>query len=137
MALKKRFMAATVAALGLTAGSLMLSSETASAAAAASYNGVCGSSYSVIDSHSLSGATIFLTYSASTGNNCVVTVRNTPGSAAPMGAEVSLAGAPWNGDYGNYTTYAGPVYVHAPNACIDWGGYYNSSSWDAYGVHCG
>jgi hypothetical protein len=118
----------------------MLSSEAASAATlspAASYNGVCGSGYGVIESHNLPGATIFLTFSGGTGDNCVVTVRNTPGTAEPMDAEVSLAGDPWNIDSGNYTTYAGTVYVHAAHECIDWGGGFAGNGWDAFDVHCG
>jgi hypothetical protein len=129
-----KFGVAALATLGLAGGMLAMSTATASAA---SYNGVCGSSYAVIDSHGITGGTIFLTYSSSTGKNCVVTVRNTPGSAQPMTAEVSLAGQPWNIDSGNYTTYAGPVYVSARNQCIDWGGSIGSASWDAYSVHCG
>jgi len=136
----KKIVIAGLAVLGLAAGSAMLSSEAASAATvspAASYNGVCGSGYGVIASHNLTGATIFLTYSGGTGDNCVVTIRNTPGTAEPMCAEVSLAGAPWNIDCGNYTTYAGPVYVHAAKQCIDWGGSYENSSWAEFDVHCG
>jgi hypothetical protein len=124
-------------ALATAAGVSTMTAGAAQAAPAASYNGVCGSGYSVIDQHSITGATIFLTYSANTGRNCVVTVRNTSGSALPMDAEVSLAGAPWNIDQGNYTNYAGPVYVAAANKCIDWGGGFNGAGWDAYSVHCG
>jgi hypothetical protein len=124
---------------GLAAGSVLASSEAASATMnpAASYNGVCGPGYFVIDSHSIPGATVFLTYNSSTGDDCVVTVRNTPGAPQEVDAEVSLAGAPWNIDSGNYTTYAGPVYVHAPHQCIDWGGSYQNFVWDAFSVHCG
>lgn len=104
----------------------------------ASYNGVCGAGYGVIDSMGVSGGTIYLAYSSATGDNCVVTVRNTPGATESMGADVSLDSSPyWNQDSGNYTTYAGPVYVYAPHACIDWGGWIGSSSNYQYDVHCG
>ncbi len=103
----------------------------------ASYNGVCGSGYNVIDSHALTGGTVYLTYSSSTGKNCVVTVRTTPGARLPMAARVSKAGQPWISDSGQFTTYAGPVYVYAPNACIDWGGTINGSNFNAFDTHCG
>ena len=54
-----------------------------------------------------------------------------------MCAKVSLASAPWNQDCGSYTTYAGPVYVYAPNDCIDWGGTIEQSSYYEYDTHCG
>lgn len=105
---------------------------------AASYNGVCGSSYGVIDAMSLPGeGTVYLTYSSSTGKNCVVTIRDNPGSRLYMAARVSLAGDPWITDDGNFTTYAGPVYVHAPNACIDWGGEIDGVYEYEFNSHCG
>ncbi|EYF02780.1 hypothetical protein [Chondromyces apiculatus] len=110
---------------------------TAEAVSAATYNGVCGSGYHVIASHALSGGTVFLTYNSSTGKNCVVTVRNTSGARLPMTARVSKAGQPWIVDSGQFTTYAGPVYVYAPHACIDWGGSINGSNFNDYGVFCG
>ncbi|PBC78072.1 hypothetical protein BX265_2831 [Streptomyces sp. TLI_235] len=106
------------------------------AAHAASYNGACGSGYGVIDSDSVSGGTVFLTYNSSTGKNCVVTVRNSPGSAQHMAARVSKAGAPWISDEGNFTTYAGPVYVYAKGSCVDWGGEILNSYAYHYSEHC-
>jgi hypothetical protein len=104
---------------------------------AAAYNGVCGSGYSVIDSHGLGSlGTVYLTIN-SAGRNCVVTIRNNPGAAKHMCAKVSLAGAPWNQDCGNYTTYAGPVYVSAAHQCIDWSGEIDSTVFDERSVHCG
>lgn len=48
---------------------------TASPASAATYNGACGSGYSVLDSDNVGQlGTVFLTYNDSTGQNCVVTV---------------------------------------------------------------
>ncbi|MEV8095938.1 spore-associated protein A [Kitasatospora sp. NPDC085879] len=107
------------------------------AAHAATYNGACGSGYGVIDSGAVTGGTVFLTYNRSTGKNCVVTVRNTAGGAKYMAARVSKANDPWNSDEGQYTTYAGPVYVSAPGTCIDWGGEIDGSTYYRYGVHCG
>ncbi|WP_329101264.1 hypothetical protein OG792_20580 [Micromonospora sp. NBC_01699] len=123
--------AAAAMATGLTA-------LTPGAAQAAAYNGSCGSGYGVIDAMSLVGrGTVYLTYSGGTGKNCVVTVRDNPGSRLPMTASVSLAGAPWITDSGSYTTYAGPVYVTARDRCIDWGGSINGLGSYQYNVHCG
>jgi hypothetical protein len=127
----------------LALGGAVAAAATAAVAApttvahAASYNGVCGSSYGVIDSGDLGSlGTVYLTYSSSTGKNCVVTVRDNPGTRKSMGAVVSLAGAPWISDSGSFTTYAGPVYVSAAHRCIDWGGWIDSTSYYAYNEHC-
>ncbi|WP_063794387.1 hypothetical protein, partial [Kitasatospora sp. MBT63] len=94
-------------------------------AQAASYNGACGSGYSTIDHRDLnSGGTVWLTYSRSTGKNCVVTVRNNAGPALQMLAGLKKSSASgWAAlDENYYTSYAGPVYLYAPNSCIDWEG---------------
>lgn len=107
------------ATAALAGGAVALGSGTA---AAASYNGVCGAGYSVIDHADLQGGTVFLTYKD--GWNCVATVRDQPGAAIHMMAEISSSADPSNIhiDQGNYTTYAGPVYVYAPHTCVTWGG---------------
>jgi len=105
---------------------------------AAVYNGVCGSGYAVIDSLGVIGGTVYLTYNSGNGNNCVVTVRNTPGTAVPMCAWIETSsGGGFSEDCGNYTTYAGPVYLHAPHVCIDWGGSIGNSSSAQFDSHCG
>jgi hypothetical protein len=112
----------------------------AEAALVAPYNGVCGAGYVQIDSMLVpSGAgVVYLTYNSSTGKNCVVTIRNTPGSALPMNAYIGLSSSPtWaDTDPGNFTTYAGPVYVYAPHKCIDWGGMINGSAIFSWEDHC-
>lgn len=125
----------TGAAVLATAGAALMIAPTA--AEAASYDGVCGAGYWVIDSYGLNGGTMFLAYNGST--DCVVTVRNTPGAPLYMTAGVKLSGTPWSSsttDEGDYTTYAGPRYVYAPGHCIDWGGQINGSAKDFYNVHC-
>jgi hypothetical protein len=108
------------------------------AAQAAPYNGTCGSGYGVIDALSLEGqGTVYLTYNGSSGKNCVVTVRNNPGARKDMSARISLAGKPWIEDTGNFTTYAGPVYVSARDKCIDWGGWIGNAVQHQFGTHCG
>lgn len=70
----------------LIGGGVIVGGGTASAA---SYNGACGSGYTVIDHRDLTGGTTFLTYKD--GWNCVVTVRDQPGQAIPMLAGVGTS----------------------------------------------
>lgn len=108
-----------------TAGVVAMSTGTAYAAGGATYNGKCGQGYSVIDRGELKYGTVFLTYSESTGMNCVVTVRTSPGDPWSLGASIETSTpTPDNqSDSGRFTTYAGPVYVYAPHTCINWGGW--------------
>lgn len=96
-----------------------------SASAAAAYNGACGSGYSVVNSAAVGtrGMT-YLTYSAATGKNCIVTIRNTPGTGVYIYAGFQLAdqGSTAVDDHGTYTSYAGPVYINGHGSCIDWSG---------------
>ncbi|WP_207916661.1 spore-associated protein A [Micromonospora sp. KC723] len=130
-----------IAALGLasaaaTTGALV----SAAPAQAALYGGQCGSGYNVvnlIDLPDLRG-TVYLTYSASTGKNCVVTLREKPGTATLMEAYLRRSGtSSWVKDSGNYTTYAGPVYVSATGSCVDWGGTIGTASRTRTGTNCG
>ncbi|MFC3996429.1 spore-associated protein A [Nocardiopsis sediminis] len=109
--------AAAVAGMGMLA--------TAAPASAATYGGQCGSGYGVIRSASVGGeGTAFLTYNSSNATNCVVVIRNNPGSAVLMNAWIKRSSeSTWRDDRGYYTTYAGPVYRNAPSQCVDWGGY--------------
>ncbi|MFF7868278.1 spore-associated protein A [Streptomyces qaidamensis] len=110
--------AATMLGLGVIAAP--------SASAAASYNGACGSGYSVTNSARIgNGGTIFLTYNSSNGYNCVVTIRDTPDStpgivSAGLGRNGDIYS--WKSDLGKYQSYAGPVYVYGKGACMDWTG---------------
>ena len=126
-----------LAAAGILAGAAVLALP--SSAFAASYNGVCGSSYGVIDGASLPGlGTVYLTFSGVTGENCVVTIRDNPGPRLPMNAYVRLSGTTqWNQDPGNFTTFAGPVYVSAAHHCIDWGGSIENEGFTELNSHCG
>jgi hypothetical protein len=93
-------------------------------AAAAVYNNACGAGYGVVNSAPIgSTGTVYLTYSAKTKENCVVTVRTKPGTAVHMTASLGLGSHTRDVvDEGNYTTYAGPVYLYAPGQCVSWRG---------------
>jgi hypothetical protein len=100
-------------------------------------NQVCGDGYGVVDHHALSGATIYLLYNGSNGNNCVVTLYSDIAGAVAGKATLAVQGGASTTDSGSYTYYAGPVYEHAPSSCVKWGGSYSSSSWTSDYGHCG
>lgn len=97
----------------------------------------CGSGFSTIDHHNLTGATIYLLYNGSTGYNCVVTMATKVNGTVFMNATLSVQGGSSASDPGNWTYYAGPVTEHAPSTCVQWGGTYKSSSWTSGWTHCG
>jgi len=130
------------AVIGITAAGTIAATGTASAAA--SYNGACGSGYSVIDTKDVGTGTAYLTYSGSSGKNCVVTVPDRTGTPVGLDARLRLhrTDTVWKQgvevDWGTYSYYAGPLYVSAAGRCIDWGGAADSSYTRVnYGVHCG
>ncbi|MFC8900142.1 hypothetical protein [Streptomyces cinereoruber] len=85
----------------------------------------------------------FLTYNSSNGYNCVVTVSDKPGTALWLNTRLRLSRndtvwKPNEMDEGLYKQYAGPVYLYAPNSCIDWGGSAASNYTRVqYDDHCG
>ena len=98
----------------------------------------CGSGFSVIDSHAITGATIYLLYNSSTKYNCVATLATTVYGKVAMSATLAVEGGASGSDSGNYTYYAGPVKESAPSQCVKWGGSYNgSASWTSGWSHCG
>ncbi|MHC3473200.1 spore-associated protein A [Streptomyces sp. 7R007] len=127
--------ALTIAALGGTVAATV----PASAATASAYNGACGTGYTVIDSTPVgSSGTVYLTWNESTGKNCAVTVRNTSGARIHMAVSLAAldSGRPAARDSGNYTSYAGPVYVSARGYCVAWTGEIGTASAGDSG-HCG
>ncbi|BCJ55428.1 hypothetical protein Asp14428_69030 [Actinoplanes sp. NBRC 14428] len=125
-----------IATVAVTAGTVAVGAP----AQAALYGGQCGSGYGVVNLIDLpdNRGTVYLTYSSSSGRNCVVTLRENPGAATLMEAYVRRSGASsWIKDSGNFTTYAGPVYVSAAGACVDWGGTIGTASKTRYGTNCG
>jgi hypothetical protein len=98
---------------------------------------VCGSGYEVIDSASLTGGSVHLLYNSGNGYNCVVTLKSTSlGTASAVSAFLEPEGAARTTDQGNFTYYAGPVRVSAPNVCVRWGGSVGSSSYTSPFEHC-
>ena len=129
-----------LAVAGIATMATATTASAAPAAATATYNGACGTGYSVVNSVPVTGkGTVFLTYNAKSGKNCVVTVRNSPGNPVYMFTYL----APSDGsadpvyDSGEYRSYAGPVYLAGKGLCVDWGGTIESVSVSVSGSNCG
>ena len=112
--------------------------------------GVCGAGFGVIDQHAVTGpkggvlGTAYLLYDRRSKRNCAVMIKRRA-TGTPTFAEVSLAaqGGRYMADGGEFRSYAGPLYVHAPGRCVIYGGRVhdaegNSRSWitPRFG-HCG
>lgn len=139
MMISRKFAMAAVAVAASTAGLLASAPQAGAMAAAATYNGECGSGYGQVNSAPIgTQGTVFLTYNASNGKNCVVTKRNTVGSTKVY--MFSYLYVPDTGegavDQGQYYSYAGPVYAYGKGMCVDWaGGITNQETW-TYNSNC-
>ncbi|MBB3061759.1 endo-1,3-alpha-glucanase family glycosylhydrolase [Microbulbifer rhizosphaerae] len=97
----------------------------------------CGSGYSVINSHALTGGRIYLLHNSSSGYKCVVTMKaSNVGTPSAMSASLQVQGETKATDPGNFSYYAGPVEKHAHGTCVKWGGSIGSSSWESPYQHC-
>ncbi|WP_221354080.1 spore-associated protein [Streptomyces beigongshangae] len=115
----------TAAALApLALGATTALAAPASAAPNTTPQKVCGSAYKTVNSAPVGSlGTVYLTYNAANAENCVVTIRSTPGTAVDMGAGIYVPDTGESAqDSGRYTSYAGPGYVYGKGHCIDWGG---------------
>ncbi|WP_309062273.1 spore-associated protein [Streptomyces sp.] len=136
--LRSRIKAAALVGAVAAAG-LFATATPASAVAAPTPGAVCGSGYKVINSKDLGPAVVYLTYNSSNGYNCVTTIQENPSAPGViwMGASIQKSGGSEIRDFGNYGVYAGPVYVHAPDTCIKWGGGMYDYVWRSGWEHCG
>jgi hypothetical protein len=108
---------AAVAAACVVLGIVALAPATAHAAA---YNGGCGTGYSAVSSFNITGGTVYLRHKGNTA--CAITIRDNPGARKSMSVWLRASGTTtWKNDPGNYTHYAGPIYV-STSGCADYGG---------------
>ncbi|WP_431914109.1 M23 family metallopeptidase [Nonomuraea jabiensis] len=100
---------------------------------------VCGTGYKVIDSAALgSSGTVYLTFNAANGNNCVATIKKASlGKATATTAYLEVAGKTRATDTGSFEYYAGPVRAAAADKCVKWGGKAGSSTYNSPSEHCG
>ncbi|WP_327270023.1 spore-associated protein [Streptomyces sp. NBC_01218] len=119
-----RNVAAAGALTALLVGTTAAFGATAQAAPNVTPQGVCGAAYKTVNSAAIGSlGTVYLTYNASNGKNCVATIRTNPGTATNVSAYVYVPDTDeWADDYGNYTSYAGPVRVYGKGHCVSWGG---------------
>jgi sialidase-1 len=100
----------------------------------------CGTGYDVIDSSPLGTAgTVYLSYNAANGQNCVGTMKSTgAGTPSQTSAYVQVEGATRKTDAGSFSWYAGPVLASAPGKCVYWGGAIaGATPFDSKLSHCG
>nr|WP_296072259.1 hypothetical protein [uncultured Actinoplanes sp.] len=105
---------------------------------------LCGSGYSIVDSHGIDGGIyVYLLYSSATKKNCAVTFKQ-KNIGTRNNTEVYIISQETHktaDDFGSYTSYAGRVYLSAPGECVKYGGQvqYGTTiySWDSSWVACG
>ncbi|MEU6664375.1 spore-associated protein [Streptomyces sp. NPDC046821] len=127
-----------MAVAALTIGGTTALASPASAAPNTTPQKVCGSSYKTVNSAAVgSRGTVYLTYNATNGKNCVVTIRSNPGATMDMSAWIYVPDTDQGAqDYGRYTSYAGPTYVYGKGHCVDWGGNIDNVYVQVTGSNC-
>ncbi|GAA3205525.1 MULTISPECIES: spore-associated protein [Streptomyces] len=135
----RRSVLAASALAALSVGATTALAAPASAAPNTTPQKVCGSSYKTVNSASVGSlGTVYLTYNAGNGQNCVATIRNNPGTALSMSAWIYVPDTEMGDqDDGWYTSYAGPTYVYGKGHCVDWGGSIDNVYVQVYGSNCG
>ena len=134
-------LARVTAVVAAAAAALTIGATAANAQQAApnSYSdtALCGSGYGRLATHDLPHAVIYLDYNGST--DCVVTIKTAlVGTPSLVEAFVyRQSDAAGGDDTGNYSYYAGPERVYAPQTCIDWGGSDDTTYWESGWSHCG
>lgn len=114
-----------VALTSLVVGATAVFGAAAQAAPNVTPQGVCGSGYKTVNSAPVASlGTVYLTYNAANGKNCVATIRANPGTAKKMSVYINVADTEeWADDSGSFTSYAGPSRVNGKGHCVSWGGF--------------
>ncbi|MGW3727592.1 spore-associated protein [Streptomyces sp. NPDC000851] len=134
-----RSVLSAAALAALTVGTTAALTAPASAAPNTTPQKVCGSGYKTVNSAPVGSlGTVYLTYNASNGENCVATIRNNPGTALGMSAWIYVPDTDeYHEDNGLFTSYAGPTYVYGKAHCVDWGGHIKNVYVQVTGSNCG
>ncbi|MFC4030012.1 spore-associated protein A [Streptomyces polygonati] len=132
---------AGVVALGVAApgaSAAPVSRVARASAARAPYNGVCGAGYTVVNFAPVGSVGMaYLTWNASTGYNCVVEIRDTPGDPVLMAVGIAKDEIRDNNDVGYYRSYAGPLYEAGRGMCVNWWGSIGTASFVEWQTNCG
>ncbi|RZB15711.1 spore-associated protein [Streptomyces sp. F001] len=134
-----RSVLSAAALAALTVGTTAALTAPASAAPNTTPQKVCGSGYKTVNSAPVGSlGTVYLTYNATNGENCVATIRNNPGTALGMSAWIYVPDTDeYHEDNGLFTSYAGPTYVYGKAHCVDWGGHIKNVYVQVTGSNCG
>lgn len=131
-------LAAVTTVVGAAPATATVPQDQAQDQASVPYNGVCGDGYGVVNSAAIPGGTVYLTYNNDNGENCVVVIREDVGAEMTMDAVLKVGSQTgWERDPGEWTTYAGPVYLEAAGECVDWGGLIGEEWVVRNGTNCG
>ncbi|HET6710600.1 sialidase family protein [Amycolatopsis sp.] len=101
----------------------------------------CGGGYSVIDSAPLgtggAAGTVYLSYNAANGQNCVSTMKNaSAGTATATSSYLEVQGSARQTDSGSFSYFAGPVKAAAADKCVKWGGSAGGQAYNSEFEHC-
>ncbi|MGI5323812.1 hypothetical protein [Actinomadura nitritigenes] len=102
-------------------------------------NASAGGNYKIQRSTPFSGGRIYQLYSATTKNNCAVTMKTTNiGKGTSVWVRLQAqSGGKVASDSGTFKYYAGPVFVHAPGICVRYSGGASGASASAGWANCG
>ncbi|HSA52902.1 MAG TPA: spore-associated protein [Yinghuangia sp.] len=129
----------TAALTALAFGAAAAAATPVSAAPNTTPQKVCGADYKTVNSAPVGSlGTVYLTYNAANGKNCVATIRNNPGAAVEASSWVFIPDTEeYAEDNGDFTSYAGPVYATGKGHCVDWGGHIQQVHVQVTGSNCG
>ncbi len=124
--------------VALAVGTTTALAAPASAAPNTTPQKVCGSAYKTVNSAPIGSlGTVYLTYNASNGKNCVATIRTNPGTVLDMSTYIYVPDTDeYDEDFGQYTSYAGPAYVYGKGHCVTWGGHISNVYVQVTGSNC-
>ncbi|GAA0250448.1 hypothetical protein GCM10009527_053510 [Actinomadura nitritigenes] len=101
-------------------------------------NASAGGNYQIQRSTSFAGGRIYQLYSATTKNNCAVTMKTTNiGKGTSVWVRLQSQTGKVASDSGTFKYYAGPVFVHAPGICVRYSGGASGASASSGWANCG
>ncbi|MEO3875615.1 hypothetical protein ABGB18_43115 [Nonomuraea sp. B12E4] len=141
--MRTRSKLAVLSGVVMVAGGLVTGATAASASTAAAAS-PCGSGYGRVGVYAIpkTGArkgTLEVYYSSKTGKNCALAYGYgaTYNHKTYKSVLISVSdGTRADHDYGQFSRYAGPVYVSAPHKCIDVSGWIVGTKRVLSRVHC-
>jgi len=145
--MRKRLAAVVLSALALVVAPLATNASASTKGDVVSLaKSACGSGYTTTVAADYQGVPTqyywhVLLYNASNGYNCAVLVKDSNntdyGRSSYIGVGIKVSGGSWHEDDGNYTKYAGPVYVHAPSTCVYLHTINPGDEWYSFAMGCG